>query len=413
MADAPPPAARILGEAPVPIWSMSSAERLRRSLSRAGVEDVAPWPGTAAPDRGLLLLRADQVYDPGLIAALVRQPGTLLLSPEGGLPVAAHLAADGAAAGAADGTGDAATAGTGIGTANRTGAGTADRAAGVAAALLAGAPRTDPAFAAMRAGGPAELGDAHNKALRKREVPYLLPLRADTVRAAEWRTFTGSYKGVTDIVTKHVWPVPAFHVTRLCAALGIGPNPVTWVSLGLVFLAMWLFAQGHFLPGLLAAWGMTFLDTVDGKLARTTLRSTKFGNVLDHGTDLIHPPFWYYAWVVGLAHVGMPVPQPWWVLAVVLGGYVLQRLEEGLFISRFGIEMHVWRRFDSAFRSVTARRNPNLLLLSAFALAGRPDWGMLAVAAWTLLSLVVHTAQIAQAFRATARGQPPTSWLAG
>ena len=41
---------------------------------------------------------------------------------------------------------------------------------------------------------------------------------------------------------------------------------------------------------------MTFLDTVDGKLARVTLTSSPFGNVLDHSLDLIHPPFWYWAW---------------------------------------------------------------------------------------------------------------------
>ena len=46
---------------------------------------------------------------------------------------------------------------------------------------------------------------------------------------------------------------------------------------------------------------MTFLDTVDGKLARVTITSTKLGNVFDHGIDLIHPPFWYLAWGMGLA----------------------------------------------------------------------------------------------------------------
>ena len=39
-----------------------------------------------------------------------------------------------------------------------------------------------------------------------------------------------SYKGVTDVVTKHVWPIPALHVTRFCARLGISPNMVTLVS---------------------------------------------------------------------------------------------------------------------------------------------------------------------------------------
>ena len=44
---------------------------------------------------------------------------------------------------------------------------------------------------------------------------------------------------------------------------------------------------------------MTFLDTVDGKLARTTLTSSKWGDIFDHGIDLVHPPFWYVAWGAG------------------------------------------------------------------------------------------------------------------
>ena len=47
-------------------------------------------------------------------------------------------------------------------------------------------------------------------------------------------------------------------------------------------------------------WLMTFLDTVDGKLARVTVTSSRIGDVLDHGLDIIHPPLWYIAWGVGL-----------------------------------------------------------------------------------------------------------------
>ena len=107
------------------------------------------------------------------------------------------------------------------------------------------------------------------------------------------------------------------------------------------------------------------LDTVDGKLARTTLTSSKFGDIFDHGIDLIHPPFWYWAWIEGL----MPnFPYPREVLSVLVVVYVVQRLQEGYFIKRFGIEMHVWRRFDSFFREITARRDPNIAVLTIFLL---------------------------------------------
>ena len=89
-----------------------------------------------------------------------------------------------------------------------------------------------------------------------------------------------------------------------------------------------------------------------------------------------------------------------------------QRLIEGAFIARFGIHIHVWRRLDSRFRLIAARRNPNMVILLALLLAGRPDWGLIAVAAWTLASFAVHAVQLGQALAARARGRPVVSWLA-
>jgi phosphatidylglycerophosphate synthase len=374
--------ARLLGESPVPIWSMPGSVLLRRALGRAGIADVAPWNGTGAPDgSGLLLLRADHVYDAALVAGLAKSPGVLLCRPEDGRPVAAHLPAGASAA-------------------------------AIAAALEAGREAVDPAFAGLNPLRPAALTESYNKALRKRGNPYLLRLAPDTRRAVEWEMFGGSYKGVTDAITKHVWPRPAFHVVRGCAALGITPNQVTLASLVLVFLALWLFAEGHFLPGLLAAWVMTFLDTVDGKLARVTLTSTPFGNVFDHAIDLIHPPFWWLAWIYGLGAAGLPLAYPVTIGAIVFGGYVLQRLQEGLFIALYGMEIHVWRRFDSFFRLWIARRNPNLLLLSLGTLVGRPDLGMLAVAAWTVFGCLEQVVVTVQAGLARRRA-PLRSWLEG
>ncbi|MGH6820722.1 MAG: CDP-alcohol phosphatidyltransferase family protein, partial [Methylocella sp.] len=65
---------------------------------------------------------------------------------------------------------------------------------------------------------------------------------------------------------------------------------------------------------------------------------------------------------------------------------------------------------DTLFRQVTARRNPNLILLTAGVAVGRPDWGLLAVAFWTLACLAVHGLQLLQALHARRRG-PLTSWM--
>ena len=65
-----------------------------------------------------------------------------------------------------------------------------------------------------------EVGSTYNSELRKKEPPILRRLTTANVREVEKRLFQGSYKGVTDLVTKYVWPAPARVVTRWCALAG-------------------------------------------------------------------------------------------------------------------------------------------------------------------------------------------------
>lgn len=359
------PAGMILGAGEVRIWGMSAAERLRRTFARAGVAVVAAAPTTG----GVVLALGGWVYDEVLLATLAKRPNAVLISDEGEA-VAAHVPAA--------------------------------RVAEAAAALENGA---DP-------GGLVRLSLAelsYNSALRKKEPPVLVRLTADNVRAVEARTFAGSYKGVTDLVTKYWWPVPARIVTRWCAVAGLRPNHVTFLGFLLTLAAFWLFWEGQFGWGLICGWIMTFLDTVDGKLARVTLTSSAIGNIFDHGIDLIHPPFWWFAWYVGCQATGHPVPWAELSIAVILGGYVFQRVEEGVFMRMFGFHVHAWRPFDSFFRLITARRNPNLLILTPAWLLGYPGIGLFLVAVWTGLCLIVHGAQVVQAM-AMGRARV-VSWL--
>ncbi|MCC2658535.1 MAG: hypothetical protein K0Q76_3643 [Panacagrimonas sp.] len=359
---------RVVGFSDLRIWSLDSRTRLGRQLARFGAP--LDQPGAARQ----VLLRADWVLDDALVRGLVAARDDVALIAPDGRCVAMSV--------------------------------TVSRQPEAEAAL----DRSE-APAEVRRATAADLADGYNDALRKREPPFLMPLTAENLDAIERRVFGASYKGVTDIVTLYLWPAPARAVTRWCAALGVTPNQVTSASFVLVLLAMWAFWTGHYGWGLLAAWPMTFLDTVDGKLARVTLTSSKLGNVFDHGIDLIHPPFWWWAWIVGLPAAHLPLPEPGLVLGVIVAGYVLQRIEEGIFMAGFGMDMHVWQRFDSRFRLITARRNPNLIILTLAVLVGRPDWGIVIVAIWVALCLLVHALRIVQAALARRHG-PLRSWLA-
>ena len=361
----------IVGPEGARAFGISPSERLERQAARYGVSR------TAEPDEADLVVRADHVLGTRLFGALVAtEPGTLLASKAGRI-VAARV----------DGTSRA-----------------------WALPLVARGAEAAEAPAEARLVDPRALAGAHSMALRKKAPPLLLEARDP--KTVERELFKDAYKGVTDVVTKYVWPPIALPLTRWCALRGLRPNHVTLAGTGLMLLAFWLFWEAHFVLGLTAAWAMCLLDTVDGKLARVTVQSSKFGDLLDHGVDLLHPPFWYWAWAVGCEKAGMPFDDGGFTLAVVIGGYVIQSLLEALFLYSFGMQIHVWRRFDSLFRHITARRNPNLVILTVATVLGAPREGLVAVAVWTVVSIVVYSIRLLQAFAARRAGEPLRSWLA-
>jgi phosphatidylglycerophosphate synthase len=350
------------------LWGLSAEERLRR-IAAAQKLDMR--------ENGELLVNLGFAFDPGWLKLVAQSPG-LVVTREG-IPVLAHPL---------DGQREV-----------------------IARAMEQNSSDLD-GTAEKLAWETAE--GLENEELRKKERPFMDRLAPENIRSLERASYLGAYKGVTDLLTKYLWPEWALVLTRWAARLGMTPNQVSLIGASLCLLATWLFYQGHYWSGLAAGLGFMVLDTVDGKLARCTITSSKMGEVIDHGIDLVHPPFWWWAWGVGLHAWGRPLAQDvfWWTLAVIVGGYVVQRLIEGAFIVRFGMHIHVWRRFDSQFRLVTARRNPNMVILLAFLIAGRPDWGLVALAAWTLISLAVHLVQLLQAMAARAAGRPIESWLA-
>jgi phosphatidylglycerophosphate synthase len=278
------------------------------------------------------------------------------------------------------------------------------------------------AVAALEAGKPidgyesiaAETAELENKALRKRERPFVLPLDVDDPEPVERAAYDAAYKGVTDALTLYLWRKPAFYLTRWAARSGLSPNFITLIGAILCVLAFVLFWRGQYWLGIASGFIFMVLDTVDGKLARCTGASSKWGNVFDHGIDLVHPPFWWWAWLHGLATYGRPLEPVYatMVLWVIIGGYVAQRVIEGLSIQRFGgMEIHVWQPLDSKFRLITARRNPNMVILAAALLFQRPDAGLVLVAWWTLISLIFHAVRLAQMTERQARGQKIVSWL--
>ena len=230
----------------------------------------------------------------------------------------------------------------------------------------------------------------------RRSTPYYL-FRVDTTRAArevERFLFWSNYKGSTDFFTKYVYPPVVWLMVPPLARARVHPNTVTAVSIFLTILAVPLFADGHFLGGFLCAYGMSVLDSVDGKLARLTFTDSWIGNILDHGLDLVHPPFWYLAWALGLTGGGLTggnLSSPAWTAGLVmLGLYVLDRLILAIYPRRFHKGLHTHAPMDGFVRTFISRRNINLPLFTVGYYVGLGVPTLYLIVVWQALTALYH-----------------------
>lgn len=228
----------------------------------------------------------------------------------------------------------------------------------------------------------------------RRSLPYWIYAvdSAATRRRLERQMFWDNYKGSTDLLTRYVYPPLVWPLVRLCVRLGIHPNTVTLLSIALTIAAVPLFARGDFLLGFLCAYGMSVLDSVDGKLARLTLTDSPFGNVLDHGTDIVHPPFWYFAFAWGL---GARTPDDALYQAAVwlIVFYVADRIVLSIAKRRLGFALHAASRLDGVVRGFIARRNITMTIMAFSVLLGAGPAGLYLITAWQGLTCAWHGAR--------------------
>lgn len=367
----------LLNDSPVQLWELSSKQRLQRQTLEMGgfewFENVSDLPATGM----VLLLNGNYLFEIRTFRKLMERSESILHCASDSRPAAAFVSAGHAAE----------------------------------AAVYMSAPDSSEIPTTVER---LEITDlpAFDQKLRFARPPLLEHITSERQKALENVLYENSYRGITDLVTKFIWPKPARGVVHYCAKIGASPNMVTTIAFVLVVAAVYLFDNGYYLTGLLAGWIMTFLDTVDGKLARVTIRSSKFGDLFDHGIDLVHPPFWYVYWGLSLAAIqpvfGFDLQELCWLVVIA---YVAGRVIEGVFPFFGGPNVWTWRPFDAWFRLVVSRRNPCMIILTAGALTGRPDWGFIGVVGWLVICAAILFVRLLQGILVRVTRGPLTSWL--
>ncbi len=250
-------------------------------------------------------------------------------------------------------------------------------------------------------------GIALYSADRRREVPLLWALPKDEagVRATNDVVVAAAQKGCLDWPARFIHPPIEDALVRLLAPTGVTPNMVT-LATGLLGIGVaYAFANGALWWGLGLALLCGPLDGVDGKLARTRIEFSRWGD-LEHALDKLLEYGWYLAaafWFASTRGTGLP-----WAVAALIILPALAEAVQGEFYRRMtGQQLDDSGRFERAFRLVAGRRNTFLWTWACFAVFGLWFEGFVALAIYSVSTTAVAQWRFYRRLGAFARSGDP------
>jgi phosphatidylglycerophosphate synthase len=211
------------------------------------------------------------------------------------------------------------------------------------------------------------------------------------------------HKATNDVIAKFIHPPFEFALTRLICNSRIQPNHVTMFNIVLAFSAIPFFYTGHFAIALAMALTKGVTDGVDGKLARLTIRTSNFGDKLDHISDVTYLNLYYVAMALYFSQ-GDITAFPFLALYWVIPTYFLDRLVRFLFTKRHGETIQDYRKMDTVFRLVQSNRNISMWTLLTGTALGNPLWGYYGIIFWTPSNFIYYLSRHIWEYNRTKEG---------
>ncbi len=204
----------------------------------------------------------------------------------------------------------------------------------------------------------------------QRRVVPMLWLRPDETgaAAATGQLIAAAQKGCLDWPARFLHPLPENLLVRLLAPTAITPNQVTAVTAVIGIAAAIAFATGWLWTGLILALVTGPLDGVDGKLARTRVEFSKWGD-LEHLIDKILEYTWYLciAWFFFTVRgTGLS----WAVAALIILPAIAESVQGEFFRRLTGAQLDDAGDAERRIRLFAGRRNTFLWTWACLALFG-------------------------------------------
>ena len=232
--------------------------------------------------------------------------------------------------------------------------------------------------------------DHYIRDLRQTAVPSLLKLQhTECIRTIENELYEKTFKGVMDFIATYIYRIPVRELVRLLAPTRITPNHITTLSVICSFAAIPLFVMGWLWTGLAVAFTFIIADSLDGKLARLTIRLSKVAGHVDHFTSPLFEAGYYLAW--GWHFSGGDVfTWPGTAGLLLFGFFGLDRITTSVFGLKFRHSLLDYTVADARFHLIAGRRTINLFIMTLGCAFQRPILALYAITIWMCITMLWH-----------------------
>jgi phosphatidylglycerophosphate synthase len=236
--------------------------------------------------------------------------------------------------------------------------------------------------------------DSYIEDLRLNFVPYYFQYsKGSDLKIIENLMYEANFKGTMDFIATYIYKYPVREITKFLSPFKfITPNQITFLSIVSSFAVPLLFVGGFFGSAILIGWCMFIFDSVDGKLARLTVRLSRTAGIIEHATSA--PAI--FLWFAGLAwhftdgqlfRFDDPNAIAGWTLMIL---YWVDKGANGIFRAKFKREIYDYSPLDKAFHLIACRRAIIMLIITTGYLAGNVEKSFHFLAFWMVCSFLFH-----------------------
>lgn len=220
---------------------------------------------------------------------------------------------------------------------------------------------------------------------RRRRVPLLWqrPEDAASARKAASALLAAAQKGCLDWPARFVHPPIENAAVRLLWPTPVTPNMISVLAFLLGLYAAWCFATGALWAGLLIALAVGPIDGIDGKLARSRMEFSPWGDLEHVGDKIVE-----YAWFAGLA-AALGTGTAWALAALIVCTALAEALLGEFYRRLTGAQLDDAGPFERTYRLVSGRRNTFFWSLLPFAWLDAWHAGLIAIAVYSAVNFFI------------------------